>query len=124
MKKYEILPNETCTPDSDQTVTLFQIRALRDIETNWRTVKTGELGGYIADYANLSQDGGAWVFPLSCVWENAVVEKDACVTGWAEITGNVVVTGKAYVDSGFYSDRRVIDERTFPPPSSAINPSP
>ncbi|MFV0645226.1 MAG: hypothetical protein ACK5NN_12130 [Sphingomonadaceae bacterium] len=124
MTKYEILTSETCSPDSDQTVTLFQIRALKDFAANWRTVKAGELGGYIGGYVNLSQEGGAWVFPQSCVWENAVVEEDACVTGWAEIAGRVVVKGKAYVDSGYYADGRTIDDRTFPPPTTNFNPAP
>lgn len=120
MKKYEIIYDDTGTPDSDQTQVLYRIMALRDFETSWRTVKAGEIGGYISGYHNLSQEGGAWVFPLAYVWGDALVKDDACVTGWAEISGRVVVEGKAYVDSGHYDDDRHLDEKRFPPPNQAI----
>jgi hypothetical protein len=124
MTKYEIIYSDTQAPDSDQTQTLYRIRALKDFESNWRTVKAGELGGYISDYKNLSQEGASWVFPLSFVWEDAVVKDDACVTGWAEISGNVIVEGKAYVSSGHYSGNWRLNERDFPPPRLNNGPKP
>ncbi len=39
--------------------TLYQIRALQDIEE--LEVKAGDLGGWIEKIENLSQDGEAWV---------------------------------------------------------------
>ena len=66
MKKYE-LTNET-QPLEAGTV-LHRIRALRDIPRFG--VKAGELGGFVEEENNLSQDGDAWVS------DNAEVSGDA-----------------------------------------------
>ena len=65
-KKYE-LTNET-KPLEGGTV-LHRIRALRDIPRFG--VKAGELGGFVEEENNLSQDGDAWVS------DNAEVSGDA-----------------------------------------------
>ena len=54
MKKYEL------TDDTVQIFgkTLHRIKALRD----FCNVKTGDLGGYIENENNLSQDNNAWVY--------------------------------------------------------------
>ena len=77
MKKYE-LTNETKTL-AGGTV-LHRIRALRDIPRFG--VKAGELGGFVEEENNLSQDGKAWVF------DNAEVSGNAKVYGNAEVYGN------------------------------------
>ena len=68
MKKYE-LTNETKTL-AGGTV-LHRIRALRDIPRFG--VKAGELGGFVEEENNLSQDGIAWVFDNAEVSGNAKV---------------------------------------------------
>ena len=73
-KKYE-LTNETKTL-AGGTV-LHRIRALRDIPRFG--VKAGELGGFVEEENNLSQDGDAWV------------SGKARVSGGAEVSGNAKV---------------------------------
>ena len=79
MKKYE-LTNETKTL-AGGTV-LHRIRALRDIPRFG--VKAGELGGFVEEENNLSQDGDAWVFCNANVYGNANVSSDAEVSGYAD----------------------------------------
>ena len=69
MKKYE-LTNETKTL-AGGTV-LHRIRALRDIPRFG--VKAGELGGFVEEENNLSQDGDAWVSGNTKVYGNAKSE--------------------------------------------------
>ena len=87
-KKYE-LTNETKTL-ADGTV-LHRIRALRDI-TRF-VVKAGELGGFVEEENNLSQDGKAWVFDNAEVSGNAKVYGNAWVSGDAKVSGNAKVHG-------------------------------
>ena len=91
-KKYE-LTNETKTL-ADGTV-LHRIRALRDI-TRF-VVKAGELGGFVEEENNLSQDGKAWVFDNAEVSGNAKVYGNAEVSGNAKVYGNAWVSGDAWV---------------------------
>src|SRR6266567_3226398 len=86
-KKYE-LTDETCKVAGK---TLYRIRALRDIDLFG--VNTGDLGGFVEDTYNLSQDGDAWVFD------------DAHVSGESHVFGNAQVYGNAEV----YGDARVFD---------------
>ena len=95
MKKYE-LTNETKTL-AGGTV-LHRIRALRDIPRFG--VKAGELGGFVEEENNLSQDGIAWVY------DNAEASGNAKVYGNAEVYGNAKVYGDAEVSGD--SDYMVI----------------
>lgn len=54
---------------------LFRIKALVDIEC--RGVSAGDLGGYIEDEKNLSQEGNAWVYGDARVYGDAEVYGDA-----------------------------------------------
>ena len=98
MKKYE-LTNETKTL-AGGTV-LHRIRALRDIPRFG--VKAGELGGFVEEENNLSQDGDAWVsgdawvYGNACVYGDAEVYDNACVHGDAEVYGKACVYGDAEV---------------------------
>ena len=92
MKKYE-LTNETKTL-AGGTV-LHRIRALRDIPRFG--VKAGELGGFVEEENNLSQDGKAWVFGNAEVFGDAKVSGKAWVYGNAKVYGNVNVFGDAEV---------------------------
>ena len=66
--KYE-LTLKTCV-SADGTV-LFQIRALRDLFI--RSVKAGDLGGFVQSNANLDQEGDCWIFAHAQVYGNAQV---------------------------------------------------
>jgi hypothetical protein len=79
--KYE-LTNDTKLVGS---VTLHRIRRLSD----------GELGGYVASKANLSQFGDAWVYGNAKVSGNAWVYGNAKVSGNAWVYGNAKVSGDA-----------------------------
>ena len=54
-KKYEILKEQ---PLEFNGLTLYRIRATRD----FGEVKAGDLGGFVEEEGNLSQDGDCWLF--------------------------------------------------------------
>src|SRR5260363_404353 len=80
-KKCELL-KEVCIEYDGRT--LYRIRALRD----FRSIKQGDLGGYIEKEENLSHEGEAWVFDNARVSDNAWVSDDAKVYGNAQVSGN------------------------------------
>lgn len=84
--KFE-LTTDTLTTECGQT--LYRIRALRDIQR--RNVKIGDLGGFVANLTNMSQDGDCWV---SC---NAQVFGDAWVSGNAWVFDDEHVSSNAWV---------------------------
>ena len=106
MKKYE-LTNETKTL-AGGTV-LRRIRALRDIPRFG--VKAGELGGFVEEENNLSQDGDAWVSGDAEVSGNAKVFGNAEVSGNAKVFGNAEIYGDAWVsgDAWVYGKAKVSD---------------
>ena len=64
-KKYEILEDSAKKVESTiDDVTVYRIKALKD----FNDVKKGDLGGFIQNEMNLSQDGNCWVYNdrLSC----------------------------------------------------------
>ncbi len=91
---------------------LYRIRALKD----FGDVRAGELGGYLENESNLSQDGAAWVYDEACVCDNAkvlgnaVVKGNACVCGYAKITDDAYISGNACIadDAGVYDDAYVV----------------
>ena len=89
MKKYEL------TEDTIQFCgkTLHRIKALRD----FCDVKSGDLGGYIENENNLSQENNAWVTGFALVTGSAHVTGSALVTDSAQVTGFALVTGSAQV---------------------------
>ncbi len=78
---------------------LHRIRALKD----FGDVKKGDLGGFIGEEKNLSQEGNAWVYNNAKVCDDAIVRNNAIVKDNATIGGNAfvevnaLVCGKAYV---------------------------
>jgi acyl-[acyl carrier protein]--UDP-N-acetylglucosamine O-acyltransferase len=100
--KYEI------TDETEQfgEVTLYRIQALKD----FGAVKAGNLGGWVANQYNLSQEGDcwvgenarvsgdAWVGDNARVGENAWVSGDAWVRGNAQVSGDARVRGNAVVN--------------------------
>lgn len=89
MKKYE-LTSETKVING---VELHRIKALK----SFGNINKGELGGWIEDEKNLSQDGDSWVYDNATVYENARVFDNATVCGYAVISGNATLCGHAWV---------------------------
>jgi hypothetical protein len=92
-KKYRFTGGTKTIETEHGPVTLRQIQAARD-----GLVGEGSLGGWIEKEENLPQSGldGAWIFPDSEVYGDAVVRGDARVYG-SRIHGKAVVGGNAYV---------------------------
>ena len=94
MRKYE-LTEETKTI-AGGTV-LHRIRALMDISRYG--VKSGDIGGWIEKYDNLSQHGDAFVCDNARVYGDARVFGDARVSGNASVCDNARVFGDARISS-------------------------
>ena len=107
MKKYE-LTNETKTLAAGTV--LHRIRALRDI-TRFG-VKAGELGGFVEEENNLSQDGDAWVSGDAKVFGDAWVCGNAKIYGKAWVFGKARVSGNAEIscDAWVFGDAWVSDK--------------
>ncbi len=64
---------------------VYRIRALRD----FRNVKKGDLGGFIAKEDNLSHEGDCWVWHDAKVCDNAKVYGNAQIFENAHISGDI-----------------------------------
>lgn len=97
MKKYEVCPFII----SFGGITVHRIRALIDIPRHG--VKAGDLGGYVEDESNLSQDGDCWITGSAKVYEgakvvgNAIVRDKYNIYGGAVIGGDIDLHGKGYI---------------------------
>lgn len=102
-KKYELVLDDTVQTETGAT--LYRIRACKYLEN----VDKGELGGYIENESNLSQEGDAWVFDNARVYENACVTDNAWVRGNACIYGRAILSDDVdvYRDAKIYGDARV-----------------
>jgi carbonic anhydrase/acetyltransferase-like protein (isoleucine patch superfamily) len=99
--------------------TLYRIEALEDLPKH--NVKSGDIGGFVESYNNLSDDawvgGDAKVFYNARVYENARVVGDAQVFGNAQVSGNALVLGDAkvhgnaelYAGAQVYGDAEVFE---------------
>ncbi|WP_066925493.1 hypothetical protein [Murdochiella massiliensis] len=72
---------------------LHRIVALRD----FGNVKAYELGGYVEDESNLSQEGDCWIGQNAKVFDHATVTGSALVSGDAQVHGGAHVTDHARV---------------------------
>ena len=86
---------------------LHQIEALKDFSI----VRKGEVGGWIEDYSNLSQEGRAWVADNACVYASARVIQNAFVCGNARVAGSALVAGDAFINGNacVYERAKVTD---------------
>jgi len=66
--KYELIKLEPGHKFYDTGVN-YQIRALKDIES--MGIRKGDLGGYVNDKDNLSQEGNCWIFNDSRMFNNS-----------------------------------------------------
>ncbi len=88
-KKYELLEDDAIVREGRK---LYRIRALRDVSDD---VQEGEKGGYVESEANLSQEGTCWLFDEACAYEDARVEGDALLWGYATLRGKAKLFEKA-----------------------------
>lgn len=92
-RKYEFTGAEYY--DGAYGVMFRQIRALR----SFGSVQKGDLGGWIQERRNLSDEGNCWVgdgarvFNGAIVHGDAVVENSTLVFDDAEVFGNAIVSG-------------------------------
>ncbi len=80
-------------------VTLHRIEALKDVVTEYGQyiVRKGELGGFIENPINLSQEGSCWIGGNAMVMGNATVKDAAIVQDHAVVKDSAVVCEKALV---------------------------
>ena len=96
-KKYE-LTSETKDINVDGvTITLYRIKSLKSFRCQDREVYIGDLGGWIENLENLSQQNKCWVFDDARVYGNAEVYDSAQAYGNAWICDNAKVYGNAKI---------------------------
>ena len=71
-KKYEILMDKENTIEFGGRI-LHRIRALKD----FRNVRKGDIGGYVENEHNLSQEGDCWIYDDAKAMDNSYVCDDA-----------------------------------------------
>lgn len=82
--RYEIIKNDfidvklPIKPFGFDIHRIYRIIALKEFQVQDRTIKEGEIGGYISGYHNLDQDDNSWVFNLGRLIGNAKI-KNGCI---------------------------------------------
>lgn len=71
--------------------TLHRIKALKD----FGDVKKGDIGGYVENEWNLSQNGECWIYGKAKAYDHARVNLDAKIYDNVHIDGNAIITDKA-----------------------------
>lgn len=117
-EKYELLMEDSI---EFYGITLYRIKALRDISTTYGRVKRGDLGGYVQSKYNLSNKGNCWIYGDAKVYEGATLNDDAHVYGYAKIHGksdmwnnaaagsNAEITGNCQIyDNAFLYDNVIV----------------
>ena len=101
MKKYELVKDDQITVFGKN---LFRIKACIDFTTRLgEKIYKGDLGGFVENESNLSQNGSCWIFDDAMVFDNAKVSDSAEVydSAWvyshAKVCGNAIVFGSAEV---------------------------
>ena len=112
MLKYKLSGKDTIEYNGS---ILYRVVSLKD----FRDVREGDLGGYIARPANLSQYGTCWVYNSAKVLLGGFISEDATIRdnvtvsggsiyGNAVIMGNSVVTGYPVISGGVIRDNVII----------------
>lgn len=104
-KKYELLEDNCIHLDNRK---LYRIKALKD----FGFTKRGDIGGYIQNYHNLSQNGNCWIFDDATVFDSAQVLNDARVTGTAQVFENAIVSDNVNItnQAKVYGQAKVLDD--------------
>ena len=84
---------------------LHRIRALSDVRSG---VVKGDLGGYVQNEDNLSQEGTCWIFDDAIACESSFVDQQATVSGTAVIRGSALVSGRAMIRQNAVVDDHAI----------------
>lgn len=84
---------------------LHRIRALSDVRPG---VVKGDLGGYVQNEDNLSQEGTCWIFDDAIACESSFVDQQATVSGTAVIRGSALVSGRAMIRQNAVVDDHAI----------------
>lgn len=92
--KYGMVRNSAYSIDGH---VLYQIKALRSFGSGQTSVQAGDIGGYIENLDNLSEDGNCWVYGDAAVLESAKVTGNARISGYARVHGNARVANSAIV---------------------------
>lgn len=94
IKKYELLDDSYYLG----TKKVYKIRALRSFMAYPDIcVKKGDIGGFVENEKNLSQEGICWIFEGSAVIENAGIYDMASINGNSLIAGDAKIKGHAIV---------------------------
>lgn len=92
-KKYEIVRDQSITIYNKN---LYRIRSLYDFMAgNGRSVKKGDLGGWVQSEDNLSQSGKCWIFDDAKVFGNAIIRDNATISDQAESYNNAIICNSA-----------------------------
>ena len=71
MKKFELSEEKKI---DNEGIILYRIRACKDFTTYaGERIKTGQLGGWVENEKNLSQEYSCWIFDDAIVRDNAIV---------------------------------------------------
>ena len=81
------------------------LRALNDVRSG---VVKGDLGGYVQNEDNLSQEGTCWIFDDAIACESSFVDQQATVSGTAVIRGSALVSGRAMIRQNAVVDDHAI----------------
>ncbi len=96
-KKYTIVKSKTKV--NAQGITLYRIKALRSFcnDGAFVRVKKGQLGGWVENKDNLSQNGTCWINDDAEVFNNATVTRDAYVADKAKVFDGAKLIDKCSV---------------------------
>lgn len=102
-QKYEILYDQ---PKEYEGHTVYPTRALIEIEG---VCEKGDLGPYVENEKNLSQEGNSWVkqFPPGTKQESYILGENTFVGGNVELDGAVISNGAQIDDDGKIVDSKI-----------------
>lgn len=92
--KYELLKNNFIEYKGRK---LYRIRALK----SFSDIKCGDIGGYVENEKNLSQNGNCWIYNNAKVYDdgrvfdNAIIKNDAEVFDNASVLDNAIIQDNA-----------------------------
>ncbi|MCE0824876.1 YdcK family protein [Buttiauxella sp. A2-C2_NF] len=111
MNKYQLMGDarlhDYLVDGTKQQVKLWQVVALCDFSD----VKAGQLGGWIENEDNLSQQGHCWIYGHeSVVFGGSCVTEDAQIHGSSTLCHQAHVSGKSFVEQSLISGEcRIFD---------------
>ena len=100
--KYELLKNNFIEYKGRK---LYRIRALK----SFSDIKCGDIGGYVENGKNLSQNGNCWIYNNAKVYDAGRVFDNAIIKNNAEVFDNASVLDNAIIqDNAICYDNSVI----------------